>query len=311
MSLNYREIYSIQDIRAKKLCFSAAMVLFTPVTVISSVNSPRSHPIMLSDIGEDLLVEIEEYSRGYKEKLYAFESNNEIYIAIPSVYPTSTSVLILRMDIAPSAFLRLAHEREDLFAFSPGIRSLPARMSKKLDAMRKGFFDFCADVERTFTELDRFSLAFDEDEIVNGYCEQIYRLSSLFAVPVKSVTVQNSKDGVPIKSNFALFTAFCTTMMMLVRNEATDRSLSVEQRFFGGSVVVDICFTPSTKTKVTNESFLWEYLAADKKMLFECYNDNGDFHIAFQPHYTDWAYLEMKQRKNADMIFSNDDNDNH
>ena len=55
MTVNYRDTYSIEDIKAKKLCFSAAMVLFTPVTVISATNAPMSRPITLAEIGEDML----------------------------------------------------------------------------------------------------------------------------------------------------------------------------------------------------------------------------------------------------------------
>lgn len=309
MTSNYREIYSIEDIKAKRLCFSAAMVQFTPVTVISSMNSPHSRPITLSDIGDAMLLKIEEFAKGYEERLYVFESEGDIYVVIPSLYPTATSCLVLRMDMSPSDFLRLVQEKQELFVISPSIKSEPSRMSKRLCAMRKEFLDFCTLLKALFTELDRFSLTFSEDEIIDGYCEQIYALSSFFAVPVKSVTVKNQEDGVAIKSNFALFTAFCATMMMLARNEALDRSVSVECRFFGGSVVADISFLPLTETSVTNESFLWEYLAADKKMLFESYNNNGEFHIAFQPHYVDWAYLGMKQRRNADMLFDNDNNE--
>ena len=311
MTVNYQKTYSIEDIKAKRLCFSAAMVLFTPVTVISTVNAPKARPITLSDIGEDMLLEIEEFLKGYEERLYVFEKNREAYIVVSSIYPTATSCLILRVDIPVEAFLRLAREKSEIFVFSSSIVSKPSRMSKRLDAMRNDFFDFCDDIIDAFTSLERFNLVFDEDETVNGYCEQLYKLSRLFAVPIDSLTVKNSEDGVSIKSNFALFTAFCSTMMMLARNEASDRSVSVELRFFGGSVIADISFTPSSETKITNESFLWEYLAADKKMLFECYNDSEGFHIAFQPYYLDWAYLEMKQKQNANLIFDNDNNDNN
>ena len=309
MTVNYRDTYSIEDIKAKKLCFSAAMVLFTPVTVISATNAPMSRPITLAEIGEDMLFEIEEFSRGYEERLYVFERNGYAYIAVPSIYPTATSCLILRIDTSIGAFLRFAQEKSELFVFSPSIVSRPARMSKGLSEKLGDFLDFCNDITDAFMSLDRFNLVFDESEVINGYCKQIYKLAKLFAVPIKGVTVKNSDDGVAIKSNFSLFTAFCTTMLMLARNEASDRSVSVELRFFGGSVVADIFFTPSSETKITNESFLWEYLAADKRMLFETYNDNGNFHIAFQPHYTDWAYLEMKQKRNAEMIFNNDNNE--
>lgn len=295
----YREIYSIEDIMAKKLCFSAAMVSFNPMPMITSLNAPKNNPILLSSFSEEHLMEIEQYSRSYIEKPYVIEVGRYIYVVIPSIYPTSTSCLLLRMDIEPKIFLRLVKEREDLFVFSSNISTIPARMSKRLDAQKKDFLELCANIERAFMYLERFSLFFDNNEIVDGYCEQLIALSSFLAIPVDNISVNNSYDEVPIKSNFALFTAFCTTIMMLAKNEAIDRRVSVELDFFGGSLVVKINFKTEKHIKVTNETFFWEYIALDRKMLFEYHNEDDRFCIAFQPLFIDWSYLGIKQDRNA------------
>ena len=68
MLRTYENIHSNQEIAAKRLCFSAAMVTFNPMTVISSMNSPASSPILLSSFSESELVELENYLRTYTEK---------------------------------------------------------------------------------------------------------------------------------------------------------------------------------------------------------------------------------------------------
>ena len=305
MSRNYREIYSSQDIMAKRLCFSAATVTFNPVTVISSLNAPKNNPIVLSSFTDAQLTEIERYARSYTDKPYVIEAGKYIYVVIPSMYPIATSCLLLRMDIEPKAFLRFVKEKSDIFVLSKGIFTVPARISRRLDAQRKDFLEFCADIERIFMYLDRFSLSFNDKEIIDGYCEQMAALSSFLAVPIENIALNVNDDGVSIKSNFALFTAFCVTMMMLARNEADDRRISAELNFFGGSVVATVSFKTDKNIRVTNETFLWDYLASDKRMLFDYRNENGRFCVTFHPLLIDWSYLEMKQKPNV-TLFENE-----
>lgn len=301
MSRNYREIYSSQDVMSKKLCFSAASVVFDPIAVISSLNAPKNDPILLSSFTKEQLAEIEEYAKSYTEKPYVIEVGKYIYVVLPSIYPTSTSCLLLRMNIKPSAFLRYAKESPDFFTFSENITSAPARMSKRLDAGRKEFLELCADIERTFMYLERFSLTFNDNDVVDGYYEQVIALSDFLAVPIENITVKKSDDGVPLRGNFALFTAFCATMMMLARNQAIDRRISAELEFFGGSTVVKLSFKTEGNIKVTNETFLWDYLSSNRKMLFEYYNEDGRFYVLFQPLFREWSYLGIKQDQNADI----------
>lgn len=305
MLKNYGEIYSRQDIMTKRLCFSAAIVTFNPIPMISSVNSPKSKPIMLSKFTKEQLIEIEEYAKSYTENPYVIEADGEIYVVIPSIYPTSTFVLLLRMDMKPNVFLRLVKESEGLFVISKNITTAPARMSKRLDAQKIDFFDFCRDIERTFMCLDRFNLYFDKDEFIDGYCEQLIAISKFLAVPLSSVSVTKNDDSANLKSNFALFTAFCTTIMMLARNEAIDRKISAELNFYGTSVMAKLYFKTDSAIRITNETFLLEFLTSNKKMFFECSDSDGIFGITFEPTFIDWSYLEFKQNRNIE-LFEND-----
>lgn len=303
MSKNYAEIYSSQEVMSKKLCFSVANVVFDPIAVISSLNAPKNEPILLSSFTGEQLAEMEEYAKGYTEKPYVMEVGGYIYLLLPSIYPTATSCLLLRMGMKPSVFLRYVRECPDMFVLSEHIISAPVRMSPRLEAGKKEFLGFCADIERTLMHLERFSLTFDDDDVIDGYYEQIIALSNFFAVPIDEISVKRSDDGVPIKSNFAIFTAFCATIMMLARNEAIDRKISAELEAFGGSVVVHLSFKTEKSIKITNETFLWDYLASNRRMFFEYYNDDGRFCVNFQPIFRDWAYLGIKQERNDKLEF--------
>ena len=190
-----------------------------------------------------------------------------------------------------------------MFVFSEHITIVPARMSPRLEVGRKEFLELCADIEHTFMYMERFSLTFDDTDIVNGYYEQIIALSKFLAVPIDEISVKHSDDGVMIKSNFAIFTAFCATIMMLARNEAIDRKISAELEVFGGSVVVHLSFKTEKKIKVTNETFLWDYISSSRRMFFEYYNEEGRFFVNFQPLFMDWAYLGLKQERNDKLEF--------
>lgn len=302
MLKNYSEIYSSQDIMTKKLCFSAAIVMFTPMVITSSVNAPKNNPISLSNFSEEQLIEIEKYAQSYTEKPYVIEASDEIYVVIPSIYPVSTSVLLLRMDMKPNVFLRFVREREDLFVLSKHITATPVRMSKRLDSQRKDFVEFCLGIERTFMYLSRLNLYFNEDEILDGYMEQVFLISNFLAVPINNISFSKNEDEINLRSSFALFTAFCTNIMMLARNEASDRKINVELNFYGPSVIVKMFFKTINPLRITNETFLWNFLASDKKMFYQYSDKDEFFYVIFEPTYKDWARLGMKQERN-DTLF--------
>ena len=301
----YSRIYSEQDVMAKKLCFSAAMVTFYPVTVICSLNAPKADPISLSSFTESQLQEIEEYASNFNEKPFVINAGNDIYVIIPSMFPTTTSCLFLKINIEPRIFLRLLKEKEELFVLSSTL-SLPlARMSKRVDACRKEFLELCADIQEIFSSLERFNLSFSDDDVISGYYEQVISLSSFLAVPIDSILINVEQDGVPIRSNFALFTAFCTTAMMLAKNEALDRKISIELNISGGSVTVNMSFKTENDIKITSETLLWDYITSNRKMFFEHYNLHGRFCLSFEPIFIDWSYLGLKQKRNTVAFLNN------
>ena len=300
---DFGRIYSTDEIKAKRLSFSAAMLNFLPMTLISSLNTPKSKPIILDIFTDEQLVEIEKYLATYTEKPYVIEAGGNIYVIISSFYPVSTSCLALRMDMAPNVFLRMVREKPNFFVVSDKITTTPARMSKRLDGDRAKFFELCSEIERAFMNMNRFDLYFDEREVYEGYSAQIFALSRFFAVPVTRVTVRERDNISTIKSNFALFTSFCATMMMLARNEAIDRSISAELEFFKESLQVVLSFETEKEISVTNETSLWECLTVDKRMPFNFYSRGNRFYIEFQPHYIDWSYFGLKQDADTELDF--------
>ena len=121
----------------KRLCFSAAMVTFNPITCICTSNSPNNDPIKMSVFTDEQIAEIQNYLKGYNEKLYVIEADERIYVIVPSFYPTSTMCLLLRMDYSPKVFLRLVKEKSEMFVFSKHITSVPVRMSNRLQLQQE------------------------------------------------------------------------------------------------------------------------------------------------------------------------------
>lgn len=291
----YNTTYSKDEIMSKKLFFSAAMVTFNPMKFICSVNAPKSRPIELKSFSEEQLNEIEAYLKSYMELPYVIEAQGQIYVVIPSVYPTSSMCVILRIGQSFPAFLRFVRDKSELFVLSPNITIQAARMTKRLELDKKDFLDFCVEIERAFLGMNRYSLTFDEDDLKNGFCEELLELSRFFAVPIESLTLCDSGDGVPINTNFSLFVAFSSCMMMLAKNDALDRQIKVTLNFVGGTLTVNTSIKTEKKMKITNETFLWDYLASDKRMLFEYYDEDDRFCVNFRPHFIDWSYLGLKQ----------------
>ena len=84
-------------------------------------------------------------------------------------------------------------------------------------------------------------------------------------------------------------------MMMLAKNDALDRQIKVTLNFVGGTLTVNTSIKTEKKMKITNETFLWDYLASDKRMWFEYYDEDDRFCVNFRPHFIDGSYLGVKQ----------------
>lgn len=299
----FESVYSEDYVMTKRLCFSSAIVTFNPLVCICASNSPKKDPIKLSVFSEDQLSELEAYLRDYNERPYVLEAEKRIYVAVPSFYPTSTMCLLLRMEYSARDFLRLIKEQPDLFVLSPSIATEPSRMTPRLREERKSFLRFCEELRRAFFNVDRLSLTFGNDEIIDGYCEELAFLSHFFGVPIASLELRGGENDAPIEGNLSLFIAFVSTMLLLVKNEALNRRVSVELEIIGTSMTVRLSFLTESELSVTNETFLWDFLAYDKRMLFEYYCEDGRFFVVFRPCFKDWSYLGIKQERNDDIFF--------
>ena len=294
----YNAVYSKEDVMAKRFIFSSAMVSFNLSNVICVMNAPKNRPIDLSAFSEDQLEEIKSYLREYAELPYVIEAEETIYVLIPSIYPSTAMSIVLRMECSACEFLRLAREREDLFVFSPNISSQASRMSARLEAKKKDFLDFCNGIENAFLRMERHNLTFGENELREGYCEEITFLSSFFAVPIEKLTVNDAGDGIPTNCNFAMSVAFCSCVMMLARNLAHDRAISIELDFSAGALKLNTSFRTDVRIESVKELSIWKENAADRRMLFEHGNRDGCLYVNFRPYVIDLAYFGMKQKPN-------------
>ena len=294
----YNAVYSKEEVMTKKFIFSSAMISFSTNNVVCVMNAQKNRPIELSDFNDEQIEEIKGYLREYAELPYVVEASETVYVIIPSIYPTSMMSLVLRMEGSVADFLRLAKEREDLFVFSPNISSQASRMSARLEAKKKDFLDFCNSIENAFLRMERHNLTFLENELRDGYCEEILFLSNFFAVPIEELIVNDAEDGIPTNSNFALSVAFCSCIMMLARNMAYDRAIKIELDFSAGALKIKTSFKTDRKIDSIKELSLWESLATDRRMLFERGDEDGSVYVNFRPYVIDLSYFGMKQKPN-------------
>lgn len=302
MTFDYDNESVAESIRAKRLCYSLALVTFNPCLIMCSMNAPKSKPIELASIGDDKLASLKEYLSAYNEKPYVLEAGGKIYIAIPSLYPTTTTCLLLRIEQSANAVLRFIRKKDGFFELSGDIDIAPARMSKRLEADEARFFALCDEIEKVFFCLERFNLSFDDGVVIKGYCKQVRDISRFLAVPIKTFVVKDSEESLPLRSNFSLFTAFCLTMMMLARNEANDRSVGVELEFFNGDMRVNIFFESDNNVGFTTESLLWDLISADRAMFFEFKQKGDRLKACLRPILTDWSYYGIKQNRSEELF---------
>lgn len=279
----------------KRMCFSSVFLTFNPEPSVCSMNAPANNPILISDFSREQLLEIEEYLRSYAEKPYVIEVGENIYIVVPSFYPSTTACLAFRIDINPSVALRLINERDGFFVLSDKISISPARITKRIGDEKELFFELCDVIDNTLLYLDRYNLFFDDNVFVDGYCNQFVELAGLFGVRITELTVNNSLMGESMRSSFAIFTAYCVNMIMLARNESLDRSINAHLEFFEGTVRVNVEFKVDKPIKKSPQTDFLSVISSERRMFFEYSCEDGAFCSSFRPNLIDWAYFDIKQ----------------
>lgn len=279
----------------KRMCFSSAFMTFNPEVSLCAMNAPANKPVLLSEFSREWICEIEEYLRSYSQKPYVTEAGGCVYIVIPSIYPSTTSCIIFRMDIDPSIALRLINERGDLFTLSDKISISPARITRRIGDEKELFFELCDVIDNNLLYLDRYNLVFDDNAFVDGYCNQLVELAELFGVRITELTVDNSLMGESMRSNFAIFTAYCVNMIMLARNESLNRGLKAHLEFFEGTVRISVEFEVERSIKNSAPTDFLSVISAERRMFFEYSCENRVFRSSFRPNLIDWAYFDIKQ----------------
>ena len=248
---------------------------------------------------ENVLSEISEYLYSYGDRIYTFESGGYLWGVVPTTFASSSLAIVLKFNLSVGAALRLieASRYKKYFTLSPFIRTRKSRMSRAISEMAEQFEDFFDRVIQAFW-CEQMHEEKDFCEVVDLLRERCMAMSLLVGCPVTFFERRTYTETPSINTNgidLNIFNAFLITMMMLARQNSTDRSIRISFEALSQSVAVVMELGVGEEDLSQAISF-WESASAERLMPFGFSMSDDTLKVGLQPYRREFSYLGLKQK---------------
>ena len=291
------------EIMGQKMLAEFCVMSLTPYprVIVSNMPGESDRDILQSD---NFFEEILDYAYSYTEKTVLIEHDGVMWGFVPSIFPSTSLVILLKFCISPKLVLALIKECgvENIFELSEKIKSHPSREREKVRFYKNDFLVLCERLHGVFGNSSRLNMCFERDELKNELVQQFIRIASLVGCPISVDLDDTDTEITPTYNNvdLALFTSFVFTMLCFARVNGKDRSAFLELKLLCWSPAVVIKIIPEsgdTGDLINADLFAeWEKVISEKHMPFGVFESNGRIEIGFQPHRVEISYLDMKAR---------------
>lgn len=293
--------YSAEEVMAKKqLCYIAVLSLLARESLTVSC-APCDVDLSIDSLSAEQRQEISDHLHSYTEIPLICEIDGRIWAIIPSFYPSSTLFAALVFDeeqLTVSEVLRLAQTERvrDMFAFSKYIKTAPARLGSGLLEKGEAFFELCEEIKAAFFDINKMPGMVGEDNCRDEIIAQILRISRFVGTPVVSLTEEQKEDRRYSQTDYPLLTAYLLSFMMLAKNVAHKRELSVSLSSAVGAALLRLELDTCEALGMSPAILTWEDITDEKCMLFEYRQKDSTAYLGFQPKRFDWSILGLKQK---------------
>jgi hypothetical protein len=285
----------------KHLCYAYVLSPVNSMIPIA-LRAPAESDFSLQNISIFQKEEIISHLSSYSEDVLICEHEGVALAVIPSIYPSSSLCLLLAFDpdqITIGEILRLIEcdECARIFKVSEHLDSKSVKMTRALENKASDFFALCEEIKMYFTGMERIATLAGESEVKRALVEQAFGISEFVGCPLDEID-EMWEDDECLKTDLPLYSAFLLSFLLLARENAPLRSAKITLGASSSAIKVGVVFDSDKSLMLSDTVLEWERLAFDRNMLFECYEEQGKFHVAFHPLRRDWSYLGLKQRIN-------------
>ena len=285
---------------SKRIC-SFAIVSPNDFSNPVSLFTPSMKKFPLSDLSDEQRNEIRSHVASYTDRVFLCECNGAPCAFISSLYPSSSLCLALIFDakyLTLAEMLRLCKcpECADIFTVSNFIDTKPARMSDRLLARAKAFFELCDRIYSIFFAMESSMQKKDEGEFLEALIEKLEALSSLIECPIGKLELELDENAKCRDTDIPLFCAFVISFMLQSLSSEGSHRVDVTLGASSGAILIKLSFDSAAEQTLNSVFAEWESMTADKNMFFEYFEDNGRLSVSFHPLRRDWSYLGLKQK---------------
>lgn len=278
--------YSAERVMARRFIFEPVMLCLYPEIKVMSASS-----LDIGKMSKEQRSEMCGFARSYTEKMLITGYGDETLIICPTMFPSSSLCLALRMLIPTKELLRLAELcAPEMFEVSKYIGIEPARMSESVRKHSELFSSLCEELKLCFTGLGgAMSDVWGEDIV-----DICLRISRFTGCPIELL----AEDGFDVQEmknvDLYLFCAFVLDMLLLARRHSVDRSATVSLRTLYSSPFIEVAFDGDTPLCTLEEYYQWKNIAYERDMPLYLHGEGGSAVMSMHFYRVDPALLGLK-----------------
>lgn len=276
---------SIEKVASKIFIYQPAFLCFYPeLTVMSS----GSEYFDLNEIPKEQIEEIHDFCRSCNSRVMVCGNEDVIYLICPTLYPSSSICLALRMTLPPRQILKLIEVcAPDSFVISKHLKLTPARMSDRIQKLKDGFSAFLTELESCF-----LNIGVAEDISMLQLCRLCCDIALFVGCPIEidvdSVDEQMSNVDRPMVA------AFVANILDLARGYGDDRSARIKISVLYGAPFIQISFVYGGSMTAVNDYYRWRNITNERDMHLYLYEKDGVITLSLHFYRIDPAMLGLK-----------------
>ncbi len=290
------ELYTKENVMSRRFLAARVLLKLYPEISVVTRGAIYGDEINVDALSADQKREIREFAMSYTEKMLVTGSREELWIIVPSVFPSSSFCVALKLYAEPKDVLRILSGRNDGgFVFSSYLDVKASRLSPRLNLLSEQILELCEELRACFCDVYRLDSCVSHEERLGVIRRQCYALSYFTGCPI-DLSVSGKASRYCSKVDFSLLSTFLFTMLLSARNNASLREARIDIKMNGESFTVEVGFESEYSVCLACECNEWRKRADDKGMICHFSHSKNHFSALLCPLIDERVYSEIKQK---------------
>ncbi len=236
-------------------------------------------------------LELAEHCRSYTDSILVAQHNDSIWLFVPSLYPSSSAVPAFKLSAPASVALKALKDLDIChLTYSQYITAKPRRTSRATQEYSAALSELLLAINRALLCVSADISAFHGINKQRELIHQCFHLLQLCEINAEFMIDKHFYSDVVSQTDIPLFTSFIYTILLLSRECPT-----ITLGALSGGTIAKITFYSNVSYFYLDALNFWEYIAAEKNILFELSHDNDLFTVALHSYRPELSLLGLKQ----------------